>query len=230
MSTIVRGRLLAVSIILCAVSFSAHAQSQDKAPVITFGPTTVIATGIAPGGDAVFFGVSYHGPGGSNWLIRWRRVVSDDDHDGTVILDLGADYSLSSSLWTVVDMANAHYAIKAYVDASYNDAYNPPQPFSHSSPPGQVDRFEFHRPLLDALYVHPGLGAWTWIASDGSSSDKDGRPNGVTTIELSGGRPLKGSKTPPQGFVPGGLIIAIDWWHMDVLALRVNEALLAGAR
>ena len=92
-----------------------------------------------------------------------------------------------------------------------------------------VDRFAFDRRYLLLLYVHPGLGAWTWYATDGGRTDLDGS-NGSTLVALTDGKALGAAGNVPKSFAPGGILVAIDYVHLDVIVTRVDDALVGGAR
>jgi hypothetical protein len=208
---------------------SAFSQSSVQGdPVVTFSGNRITASGITRGKEAVFFGIGFSASDGTSQLIRWKVVVSDDDRDGTVSLDIGT-IPVTGTVWAVVDLTNAHYAIAAAPNSSYSIARMPQHPFRHGKASGQIDQFIFDHPLLEILYVHPGLGAWVWSGRNGTTDD------GVTAIgmmvaSLADAKPIAaGREKPPNAFVPGGVIIAIDWYKVEVLALHVSEATLAGA-
>jgi hypothetical protein len=197
-------------------------------PVITFGDSTITAQGITPGKQVVFFGITFRGPNRTHLMVDWKKVVSDDDHDGAVVLNTG-EFKLEGSVWVVVDLTNARYAIASPPAWSYNTTSAPRLPFRHSRAGSEVDQFAFDHPVLELLYVHPGLGAWVWSARDGGYFDRDGAANGVTTVNISDGKPLT-ERAASTRFVPGGLLIAIDWFKLEVLAFHIDENAIGSAR
>jgi hypothetical protein len=92
-----------------------------------------------------------------------------------------------------------------------------------------VDTFGLVGSSLYLLYVHPGHGIWTWQERDGARKEVDGM-NGITTVNLSSAVPLDSSYEKPKEFVPGGILVAVDWTHMRLLALRLDGATLGGAQ
>jgi hypothetical protein len=58
-------------------------------PAISFAPEAVEASGLTPGGKVVWFGVAREISERSATIVRREKIVSDDDKDGDVTLDLG---------------------------------------------------------------------------------------------------------------------------------------------
>jgi len=195
---------------------------------LTFGTNAVTADGITPGQAAVFFASGLAPDGAQQRIVRWKDVVSDDDRDGRVTLTLNDPVPLVT-VWAVVDLTDGRYAVGSPEGFHAHLARLPAGAFRHGSGSSVVDLFGFDHPVLDLLYVHPGRGAWTWIAVDGRLLDRDAG-NGITLIAAGDGTPLGDVHgKPPSEFTPGGVLVAIDWYHMDVLATRLDAAVLGGA-
>lgn len=194
----------------------------------TIGPQGITASGIPPGDRVVFFGVARI-PIANAYMDRiahWATLIDDTARAGAVTLDTKGPVP-RISVWAVVDVRTADYTIVSGpgVDLRTIGVGNP---LSHGS--GRtIDRFVFDRPFLDLLYVHPGLGAWSWSAMDGAPTDEDGA-NGSTAVSLSKGKAVGNGAQPPAEFAPGGVLIAIDFTALRVAAVRVDDALIRGAR
>jgi len=213
-----------------AVTASAQARASDRpetAVTVSFGTNTVTASGITPGKSAVFFGVGFRGPNDTARLVRWKKVVTDDDGSGQATLNLG-EWPARGSLFAVVDLESGRYAIAAPPDSPYNLAPMPQHPLRRGRESGEVDRMAFDHPVMELLYVDPGKGAWAWSARDGATLDKDG-PNGQTTIDLSDGVSLTGHDAPPQRFLPRGVLVAIDWYKRAILVTAIQDHDIEGA-
>jgi hypothetical protein len=203
--------------------------AQGQAGVtLSFGANTVTADGITHGKAAVFFATGLVPDDEQQRIVRWRKIVSDDDGDGRVSLALDGGVT-RSTIWAVVDLTDGRFAIGSPPGFYPRFTRIPNAAFRHSGGSAAVDLFGFDHPVLDLLYVHPGLGAWTWNAVDGRSLDRD-RPNGVTLIAAGDGTPLGDTRGKRDEFSPGGILVAIDWYHMEVLAIRLDAAILGGAR
>jgi hypothetical protein len=97
-------RLSLLSLLLPALA-AAQAPLGAPAPAITFEKSTVAVAGITPKGQAVLFGVAREiAADDVATLVRRSQVLSDDDGDGTVSLDLGEEVPFRS-LWVEVDLA-----------------------------------------------------------------------------------------------------------------------------
>lgn len=217
----------AAAIVIVLAAAEARAAANDKI-VITIGAKSVTATGISPGSTAVFFGAAKVPMPGA-YMDRprhWTISVDDSDHDGTVTFSLNEDVP-PASLWAVVDLRNAQYAIANGPRMGLRPLIlgNP----LRKSKGGTVDHFSLNRSYADFLYVKPGLGAFTWTAMDGSTADDDG-PNGGIAVALQQGKSLGGDAQKPINITPGGVLIVLDWTTFEIGAVEIDEALLGGAR
>lgn len=220
--------VLHVSLLLGSLLVLAAGVAQAASPevTITFGPASVTAAGITPGKSAVFFASGLIADGPHQQIVRWKQIVSDDDHDGSVTLPVEGG-APKFTIWAVVDLANGRYVVASppeflahIIEVSHGG-------FPRSAGSSVVDRFALDHPVLDVLYVHPGRGAWTWNAMDGGRLDRDGA-NGVTLIAVDDGRPLGDTQGKASELTAGGVLIAIDWYHLEVLAVQLDGAMLRG--
>jgi hypothetical protein len=92
-----------------------------------------------------------------------------------------------------------------------------------------VNGFGYERGSADILYIAPG-GAWTTLARDGDTSDADAQDDGITTVDVSRLRPAGGFKAAPSVFVPGGTLFVIDSSRLDLLEVKIDASILAGAQ
>jgi len=191
-------------------------------PSVSFGATSISASGITPGAQAVFFGAGREPHGYSSGILRISAVVRDTDGDGNVTLDIGRAVPVPT-VWAVVDLTDGRYAVSAPPGSAVQTATLPPHLLGSSGL--GADRLSLDHPFLELLYVQPGLGAWTWSARDGGSNDRDD-VGGVTTVDLTDGQNLAGSSELPAHFSTGGVLVAIDWFKLQILAVRLDAALL----
>jgi hypothetical protein len=202
-------------------------ETDAAAPVLAFDGRRVTASNITPGGQVVYFAAAYVPEGWKSTILRWSEVVTDDDRDGTVTLDAGRDVPAKSA-WVVADMTNGHFAAAAPGDMPLRQV-----PFDKRSlrknAKGDLELFLHSTPFLELLYVHPGKGAWTGNASDSSPDDADGTIDGITGFALSTARPLAG-EAAPKDFAPGGILIAIDLYRLQVVAERLDGQMLNDIR
>jgi hypothetical protein len=213
--------------LLSLLLLSLLAQGQSGV-TISFGTNSVTAAGITPGKSAVFFGSGLAPDGEQQRVIHIQQLVGDDDRDGRVTLTLSEPVPLVT-VWAVVDLSNAHYVLGSPGWYGRNARSIPTGAFRRSGSSSAVDLFGLGAPVLDVLYVHPGIGAWKWIASDGRGLDP-GPADGITRVAVGNAKSIGDPHgKPPDAFVPGGVVVAIDWYHMSVVAGRLDNALLEAA-
>jgi hypothetical protein len=194
---------------------------------LTFSANAVTAAGITPGKSAVFFASGLMPDGAQQGVVRWSQIVSDDDRDGRVTLTM-TNRIPSVTIWAVVDLTNGQFGVGSPGGFAPRVTRLVPGAFRRSGGSAAVDLFGFDHPVLDLLYVFPGKGAWTWNAVDGRAPfDRDGA-NGVTLVSVADAKPLGDANGKPSEFAAGGVLIAIDWYHMEVVTVRVDAAVLGG--
>jgi len=210
------------------VLLSLLAQGQSGV-TISFGANSVTASGITPGKSAVFFASGLAPDDEQQRVIHYQQIVTDDDRDGRVTLTLNDPVPMAT-IWAVVDLTDGRYSLGSPGPYGRFAKPIPGGSFRRGGRSPSVDVFGLAHPVLDILYVHPGVGAWTWIAVDGRGLD-GGPPDGITRVAVGDARAVGDAHgKPPNGFVPGGLLVAIDWYHMSVATARLDDALLGAGQ
>lgn len=188
-------------------------------PIVSFGRQEVSASRITPNADAVLFGVARVAirGGAMTKIVRWHRIVATD-RAGLATFDLGMDVPLFS-VWAVVDARSGQFTIAALPGYAVREI-----PVSSISllRGASVDRFLFDRSYLDLLYVHPGKGAWYWSEMSGTSTDKSA-VRGKTAVSAEQAISMAGGGDKPKDFSPGGVLIAVDFMHLEVTSARVEN-------
>jgi hypothetical protein len=219
--------LVTMLLLLLTAATNASAANDDKL-TITIEKRTITVSGIAPGSTAVFFGVGQEAIPHAymNRVRRWAVAVEDTSHTGTATLELQQDVP-PASVWAVVDLRNAHYATISGPGIQARDLVldNPLRKGKSAS----VDRFAFDHGYLDLLYVHPGLGSWTWSAMGGTTPDNGG-PNNGTIVSLTDAKPVGQAASRPGSFLPGGILVAVDFVHLEIAVVHVDQQLIGSAR
>jgi hypothetical protein len=222
-----RHSLIFAALLLLSVPLQLRA-ANNAGLSIAFSQHSITVSGLSPGSTAVFFGVArvpvpyaY-----MNRIQRWAVVVDDSGHSGTATFDLQQDVP-PASVWAVVDLRNAHYVLSSGPGLGLRQTSlgNP----LRKGPSQSTDHFAFDHGYLDLLYVHPGLGAWTWSAVGGTTSTNGG-PRNSTLVSLSDGKPVGQSGAKPPAFLPGGVLIAIDFTRLEIAAVPVDQLLIGGAQ
>ncbi len=202
----------------------------DPGLTVTLGAHTVTASGLSPGGSAVFFAVLREPIRGAymDRVSRLARVLVDDDRDGVVTLDLGRPIP-AISLWAVVEPQNGRYGITTggrFVVTTMSIA---PDALRKGAG-GVIDRIAFDHASIDLLYVHPGKGAWTWSAMDGDPATDADIQNGITAVSLSKARPVGGGAQGIADLTLGGTLVAIDPDRMEIATVLIDGKLIGAAR
>lgn len=187
----------------------------------------VVATGVVPGARVVFFSLGLHTDGYDSSVRRWATIVADEDRDGTATLDTSTDVPWQS-IWIVVDLRNSQYSVTT--PAGYPLRVIEPRSNAFRKRSTAIDAFLSERAFVDALYVSANGRAWAATAMDGYASDADQASDGRVLLATSQMEALDGGSEKPLEFAPAGLFFAIDISRMDVLAMRLNSAVLGGAR
>jgi hypothetical protein len=217
---------VAVTIFVLVTCMAGRAAA-DQELTVTLGPHTITASGLAPGSTAVFFGIAQvpipHAYMTS--VQRWAVTVDDTGRNGSVTLDLRQDVP-RASVWAVVDLRNGHYKIFSGPGVGLRET-SLANPLRRNASQ-VVDRFAFDHRFLDLLYVHPGLGAWTWSAVGGTSTSEAG-PNGSTVVSLSAAKPLVPGAQAPPSFLAGGILVAIDFTRLEIAVVQPDEKMIGGA-
>src|SRR5260221_12034148 len=192
----IAGLFLSISLVLSASADSGGA----GAHVITFNKTSIRVSGITPGGTVVIYGVAMVRIDYGDNVMRYSKVLQDDDHDGVVTYDHGALIP-TDGVWVAVDATNGQFAVAA-PKWGLNVAAPQVLPLRKNGA-GAVDSFAFGYRTADMIYIHPGHGVWAVHGYDSSPHP------GTTTVSLRDATSLLPSgESRATEFVPGGVIVA----------------------
>jgi hypothetical protein len=217
---------LIVLFALTAAVGSAAVKTAASPFTVTVGPTQITVSGVSPGADVLFFGAGYEPKGFHAVLHRWSAVVTDTQH-GTVsyVFDNPVTWN---AVWIIADLRTGKYVVISTPGFPTMTSELTRRTFKRDGT-GAINRLSFSRGAADFLYIAPGGGAWSLLARDGDAADGDGRLDGETTFDLLRANPIGGAN-PGRQFTPGGTLFAIDPDRLDVLELKLDGSMLAGAR
>lgn len=194
------------------------------APQVTFDPQGPTASGLTPGGEAVWLGVSRELDGWVTKVLHWQAITKDEDGDGVVALELGEALP-PASVWAVVDLASGELAVAAPEGSPGAEVAFPPDALQPGvdGPQGVVpDRFVDARSQLSLLVARPGAGAWWERLGDGGEGDDDGEADGVVTAALDKLSALEGGGASPAHLAAGDVVVAIDPDCLELYATRLG--------
>ncbi len=204
-------KALALGFVLLAVPLTA------APPGISFEPGAVVARGISPKGQAVWFSVAREISRQSTNIVPRHAVEVDDDGDGSVRLELGQEVPLRS-IWFAVDLATGETGVAVPEGFPLLEMELP-----GNAIPAALNRLDLERRFVYLLLVRPGVGAWQLRVGDGGASDEDGEPDGAVRAALSSLTPVQeGGPPPPERFSPRDVLLVIDPERMESATVRIG--------
>lgn len=205
-------KALAAGLVLLAIPLSAAAP-----PGISFEPDAVMVRGISPKGQTVWFSVAREISRRSTNVVPRHAIVTDEDGDGTVRLELGQEVPLRS-IWFAVDLATGETTVAVPEGFPLLEMELPGDAI-----PAALNRLDLERRFAYLLLVRPGVGAWQLRVGDGGASDEDGEPDGTLRAALSSLTPvLEGGPPPPERFSPRDVLLVIDPERMESTTVRIG--------
>lgn len=196
-----------------------------KGPVVKIEETRVTASSVSPGSDVAFLSVGLATDGYHSLVVRTQTIVSDADRDGAATLEQ-PDRVPWRSIWIVADVKNGQFTVAG--PEGYSPNLLDGIPVLRKSKGADVDEIVVRHPAAFLYYIHANGGVWELTARDGDSRDADRAANGVITVRLSDFSPIGPAKDKPKGLSPGGVLIVLDYYEMDVLAVKLDGGMLNG--
>jgi hypothetical protein len=192
------------------------AQTPVVNPVVSFADHAVIASGMTPKGQVVWFGVMRDFDAGTLDWSHHEEITTDEGGMGTAQLDIGKPVALES-IWFAVDLATGRFAVNA--PAGY-----PLRRFelARDAIPAARDRLAIRRSLLVVVLIRPGVGAWTLRAGDRAAGDSDGTADGKVDIDLTQLVPIGSSPGAPKSFLPKDTLLVVDQAQMDFIGVALE--------
>jgi hypothetical protein len=220
--------LLPILFLALAVSAVAQQPPAPPAPVITFEKNAVVVSGVTAKGQLVLFGVARElAEDDVATVVRRSQVLTDDDSDGRVRLDLGKDVPFRS-VWVAVDLATGQWTTAAPEGYPLRlVGWQGSGIERRATAPS--DRVEDARTFAEILLVRPGLGAWQLTVEDGSGSDDDGAADGKIAASLDRLIPVAGTVAPPARFDPTDVVVLIDPNRMELTVVQAGASTAAQA-
>jgi len=201
-----------LSFIFASIAITLWGLAVQAAPRVSISGSEIDVEGIAPGGEALLFGVARATENYAITAHRTTMVLEDSDLDGTVTFDYGGTVPLRS-VWLGIDLATGEHAEASPVGFSSRELPWPPQAI-----PAALNRLELDNALLQVVLVRPRAaapsneahGVWTVRTGDGGLADSDGTQNGRVRVELSDFKSVDGSGSPPKQVTPEDRLFVID--------------------
>lgn len=210
-------KILSIGSLLAASSAGAQGNPATPTPPelkLAFEANAVVATGVPPGGQVVWFAVAREIAQRSATIVRREEIAADDDKDGAVRFELGRPVPLQS-IWVAVDLASGAAAVATPEGYPLRRVDLPGGATGHGG--GKPDWVEDDRGLVEILLVRPGQGAWGATVGDGGQADGDGAYDGRLMAPLDRLRGVgAAAPAPPEHFSPRDVVVVIDPNRMEV--------------
>lgn len=204
---------------VCAVGVLVLVASPTRAaeptgPTIAFDGKSLSATGITPGGRAVWFGVGRDFSGDALDIRTLHEHVVDGGKDGE--LQLALDYEVpAQSIWLVADVETGAYAIGAPGEYQPSEVTFPARAVAATRRHLELERYS-----VEAILLRPGVGAYFGRFDDGSmEGDDDQLSDGRVRALLSALEPLGASPPAPEKLSPKDVLLLLDGDRMEVSAV-----------
>ncbi len=211
------GRLLGGMGLLALAASPAFAEVS-----VAFEPVAVVARGISPGQQAVFFSVTREPIAFGVRVVRRLEVIADEDGDGLVRYEVEAGV-VRASAWWVVDLATGDAAVSAPED--FGVRWVPEE--EETLPAASAVEPELalaQRSRLEILLVRPGVGAWRQSAADGGRGDSDASPDGLLRVGLLELEPAGTAPGPLTELRAGDVVFGIAPNTLEVLSFEPEVA------
>jgi len=181
-------------------------------PVLTLAleRNGISISGLPPGGRVALMSLSRTAVDSIVRVERRDELLTDDDSDGVVRLELDGGPALRS-VWVVVDLATGGWAV------GYPEGF-PGRELAiggrgRPEPAPAATRFDQPGEQFEVLLVRPGAetaaGVWGGALGDGGARDRDGLVDGsvrVTPAELG----LLGERSAPEAFGGGDVLVLVE--------------------
>jgi hypothetical protein len=191
-------------------------------PVISFEPEAVTVSGLTAGGKVVWFGVAREISERVATIVRRTRVLTDEDSDGAVRLELDRTVPFQS-IWVAVDLTTGTAALAVPEGYPLRSVELPAGSLGRGEG-GKSDWVQDARSYAEILLVHPGEGAWADRVGDGGERDDDGAYDGqlaASLVRMQGVGPSP--PAPPERFRAGDVVVVIDPNLMEVSLHQLAE-------
>lgn len=200
--------------------FSVRDASAPPELAVTFEEAAVLAAGLTPGGDAVFWSVARE-PLGYHQRVVESQGLEVVDALGEARFEPEEGAVLLKSVWAVVDVATGGFAVAGPPGFRLRQAPFPGRGFEAGAP-GLVNRLRHELESIHVLIVRPGVTAWRLEAWDTSPRDRDGADDDRVLMSLEDLEPLEASGPgPPDRFARDDVIVVIDPRTLRFYATRL---------
>lgn len=183
-------------------------------------------SGANAGGTVVLVGIAREPLAGAARVESWVRTLTDDDGDGSVVLEIGREVPVKSA-WSAIDLASGNAGV-AVAEGLALEIVRPGVAGFELDPTTQAPVIRLDRKTIQFLLVRPGVGAWALKAYDGGAGDlgnsEEGIPDGWLRVDPRQFTPLRADFGEFPGLSAQDWIGAIDERRLTIFLLRGADA------
>lgn len=185
---------------------------------LEFTPERITATGAKHGARVLFFGIARVNDGYYSHVVRHKTIVSDDDRDGIVTLELNGGVPFKS-IWAAIDLESGAYLIGT--PPGY------PQRVKGTEAPvkrvdGRLERIETSGGTAELLVVRRNVGAWHLTVIKDSPLDANRWTEEPIAVDVRKLKSIDREVATPTELQHGDVVIAIDPQWMELRAGEVK--------
>ncbi|HEX8618818.1 MAG TPA: hypothetical protein VF911_14640, partial [Thermoanaerobaculia bacterium] len=213
-------RLLLLTLFLIFTVSEARAASSATIQV-HLQSNAIVAEGVSPKGEVILVGVSHESAQYKDIVRHWQRVTTDDDSDGRVTFTLDAPIQ-QGSIWVVADVRTARYGV-ATPDGMKLPDVALASPAFRKGATGDVAALELARASALIVVVRQGAGAWRLHVEQDGKYDEERGDHAVMRVSPGSLKPLAGNAPPPPVLTPGDLLLVLEPFKLEFVAVRVPK-------
>jgi hypothetical protein len=215
------------ALVLCLLFTAsvAIAATADRTPLtVQFLDEAIVIGQVTRGGSVAVFGVAREMTDGHPplpRLVRRVEVISDDDRDGIVRLELGKPVP-HVAMWTFVDVGTG--ASASLPSPGYEPAHlDLTEQLLKQDNAGQLKKLDLPFAEIDMLLVRPGTGVWRLNTGKYSQADENKHPDKPMRLDVEAMLPVGNSPAAPHNFKPGDVLAIIDPRWMQYGLVEVGK-------
>lgn len=213
-------KALRYGFMLLPLALGAAPLSAASPVTLRFEPGAVVAQGITPGAQVVWFSIAREPQGYVSRVVRREDLVSDVDKDGSAAFPLEEGAPVKS-IWVAVDLSDGRFAVAAPEGFALREVGFPADGVRPVG--GLLRELRNARGAAEILVVRPGVGAWGLSVADGGQTDEDGANDGTLIASLSDAYAIDGSPETPGHLSPRDVLVMIDPQRMEYYAVSLNS-------
>lgn len=214
-------RVLLPLLVIAVVAPVVAVAAEQPSLVIAVTDTAVEVSNVSPRTTVVLLTCGRVSYKGRTHLARRGILVRDDDGDGRIRHAPPEGVPLAS-VWIAVSYSSGAVAVGARSD--FPLSWSPLPVISLRKDDDDEIAFIEHDLRRVALFlIRPDTSVWEIFGRDGSSTDRDGAPDGKLKLAFEDARIIEGRDKAPKHLKKGDVVVAINTGHLEVFTAQVGK-------